>query len=105
MKKPEPITSEKAGSWGGAGATAVEPLARRGSGGEGERRRGARAGVAILGGGGALGENGLQQAADPAVWELGARCPLTQVGALMRGCEAEGSMKVREYFVFLRRVF
>lgn len=38
-KKPEPIIREKAGSWGGAGASAVEPLTRRGGGGGGESRR------------------------------------------------------------------
>lgn len=32
---------------------------------------GARARVAILGGGDALGEDGLRRAADPAVWESG----------------------------------
>ncbi|DAA19746.1 TPA: coiled-coil domain containing 61-like [Bos taurus] len=32
--QPEPISSEKAGSWGGVGASAVEPLARRGVPGE-----------------------------------------------------------------------
>lgn len=44
------------------------------------------------GGRGSLGERGLRRAADPAVWELGVGCPLTRAGALMRGCEAEGSL-------------
>ena len=39
VSKEEPIRSEKTGSWGGAGALAVEPLARRGGSEEGERRR------------------------------------------------------------------
>lgn len=95
VSKPEPIRSEKAGSWGGAGASAVEPLARRGGCGEGERRRERlvrgpewrswREGV--LWGNVGCGGHLTPQCGN---WE--GECPLTRVGALMKGCEAEGSM-------------
>lgn len=91
--EPEPIRSRKAGSWGGAGASAVEPLARRGVGEEGERRRErrVRGHGRLAGGRGCPGGEG-----DPAVWASGGGRPLTLVGALMRGlrpsavCESEG---------------